>query len=130
MIKEDYMKFSTAMAVWGETCVGKEDEKRPTKEKVLFYFQLLEDLPLDEIKENGKNHFRRNRWFPAPCDLRNENGTLDAAAIDAYNIIEELMDGLYDPMIGIPCLNAMNERLESMGRAYLKPILMKWGSEI
>ena len=123
-------EFGKLMYAWAEISAGNEQMKNPSITKIEFYFQGLKDLSLDTIIDNSANHFKKNKWFPAICELRNENGTLDAAAIDAYNIIEELMDSLYDPMIGIPCLNAMNERLERMGRAYLKPILMKWGSEI
>ena len=130
MTENDRKQFTLLMAKMGEAAVGNDEMKRPTKEKVEIYFDFLKDMEYDTIVFNANLHFRKNKWFPAICELRNENGTLDAAAIDAYNIIEELMDSLYDPMIGIPCLNAMNERLERMGRAYLKPILMKWGSEI
>jgi len=130
MTENNREQFTLLMAKMGEAAVGNDETKRPNKKKVEIYFDFLKDMEYDSIVANANLHFKKNKWFPAICELRNENGTLDAAAIEAYNIIEELMDGLYDPMIGIPCLNAMNERLESMGRAYLKPILMKWGTEI
>ena len=130
MTDNDYEVFGDLMLSWGEISSGNEEMRTPSHLKIDTYFKFLKELSLNEICENVKKHFDKNKWFPAICELRNENGTLDAAAIEAYNTIEELMDSLYDPMIGIPCLNAMNERLETIGKAYLKPILMKWGTEI
>jgi len=123
-------EFGKLMYAWAEISAGNEQMKTPSITKIELYFQGLKDLTLDTVIDNSAEHFKKNKWFPAICELRNENGTLDAVAIEAYNTIEELMDSLYDPSLGIACLNAMNERLENMGRAYLKPILMKWGSEI
>jgi len=130
MTENNREQFTLLMAKMGEAAVGNDETKRPNKKKVEIYFDFLKDMEYDTIVANANLHFKKNKWFPAICELRNENGTLDAVAIEAYNTIEELMDSLYDPSLGIACLNAMNERLENMGRAYLKPILMKWGSEI
>lgn len=129
MTENDRNEFIRLMGKMGEAAVGNEEMKRPSKQKMEIYFDFLKDLPLETIVQNANLHFRKNKWFPAICELRNEADE-NSRAVEAYSIIEELMDNLYDPMLGTCCLNAMNEKLDSMGKSYLKPVLMKWGTEI
>ena len=129
MTEKDRIEFKRLMAKMGEASVGNEEMRRPSPNKCEIYFDFLKDLPFEIIVQNANLHFRRNKWFPAISELRNEADE-NSRAVEAYSIIEELMDNLYDPMLGTCCLNAMNEKLDSMGKSYLKPVLMKWGTEI
>lgn len=128
MTQEDYPAFKLLMATWGEVCVGKEEDKRPSPEKVYFYFNKFRNYSLEEMRVRGEKHFDNNKWFPAPSELLNQYD--ESQALEAYSLIEELMYNFYDPMLGTCCLNAMNEKLDNMGKGYLKPVLMKWGTEI
>ena len=115
------------MRLWAEISAGNEQMKEITPVKVELYFNCLKHLSLEQIIDRVEVHFKKNRWFPQPCDFFEQNGK---EAIEAYNLIKELMDNFYDPTIGSCCLIAMDEHLKQINKEYLKPILLKWGCEI
>jgi len=128
MQEKDKADLHKQMRLWAEISAGNEQMKEITPIKVELYFSCLKHLTLDQIIDRVEAHFKKNRWFPQPCDFIDDNGEVEAT--EAYNLIQELMDNFYDPTLGSCCLVAMQERLKDMNKEYINPLLLKWGSEI
>lgn len=128
MIDQDYKAFKLLMAVWGEVCAGKEEDKRPSEAKVYFYFNKFKNVSLEEMRIRGDKHFDKNRWFPQPCDLMNQID--ESQAIEDYNLIEEMLDCFYQVGMGDLSITIIEEKLKERGKGYLIPLLNHWGTQI
>ena len=128
MKDNEFPEFGRLMIAWGEISAGNEEMRNPSDKKKEFYFAALRDLSLDQIIDNAVRHFKRNKWFPAICELRNEDE--NSQAIEAYNDIKEAMFAYYEPMLGNISLDTIQEHLKNKGKEYLKPLLFEWGTEI
>jgi hypothetical protein len=128
MTDKDYNAFKLLMAVWGEVCAGKEEDKRPSEAKVYFYFNKFRNVLLEEMRIRGDKHFDKNRWFPQPCDLMEQIDELQA--IEDYNLIEEMLDCFYQVGMGGISITIIEEKLTERGKGYLIPLLNHWGTQI
>ena len=131
MNSNDKTRFTQLMIMMAEVAAGNEKMKQPSENKIAMYFDFLKDLDFDTIKDNANNHYRKNKWFPAICELRNETDeNLEAEALKAFDEIKELMQNFYIPELGAAGRQAIIIKLESDGKSNLIPLLDKWGSEI
>lgn len=126
MTNNDYDKFSELLFQIASICISSD---KLTHEKVEFYFELLKDLEFDKIKQNSIDYLRTEKkpFFPSPAILR---GDTQEKAIEAYNIITEMMNQFYSPDFHGITLGIIRNRLKESGRSSLFPLLQKWGDEI
>jgi len=136
MQETDFAKFNLLMSIMGEMSDGNEEMKRPQPEKVKLYFEFLIDVPFETIKENSKNYFnspQKAHFFPGVAILRHgckDDDLIEAEAIQAFDIIKELMEEFYCPELGSSAKQVIIIQLESMNKKELIPLLDQWGYEI
>lgn len=131
MIEQDREQFTQLMIMMSEVSAGTEELKRPSKNKIKMYFDFLKDLDFELIKENANLHFRKNKWFPAISELRNESDEqIEKEAIQAFEKIKQLMSKYYWGEFGNSCRNIMIMKLKESNQDNLVPYLDEWGIEI
>ena len=126
MTNNEFDKFSELLFQIASICISSD---KLSHEKVEFYFELLKDLEFEQIKQNAIYYLRTEKkpFFPSPAIFR---GDTQEKAIEAYNIIQEMMNRFYSPDFHGITLGIIRERLEKSGRSSLFPLLQKWGDEI
>lgn len=126
MTRDEFQKFSNLLLQISAVCINPNEL---TQEKTEFYYELLQDIPFDQIKQSATDYLRSEKkpFFPSPAILR---GDTQEKAIEAYNIISETMFGFYAPELGPASFTAMHHRLEKLGHSTLSPLLQRWGVEI
>ena len=130
MIDKDFQKFGALMIEMNEAGSDTRGKKIPP-ERISIYFNLLKDLYIDDIKNNADKHFLKNKWFPAPCELRgNNNENIENQAIESYELIKKAFSKTkYDPDFGEWTKQAVIYLIEN-NRPDLKQRLYDWGFDI
>lgn len=127
--KQDFVRFSKLMVELGSTT----PQGIPGPEKIEGYYQLLEDMEFDTIKQNAIYAIQSKGFFPMVSEIRRENDILkinEAKANDAYKIVRDLMTKYYYPGFGRSCMDVIEFKLKEGKREDLIPFANRWGGEI
>ena len=128
MIREkDYEAFTKFMIQVGAAT----PQGVPSVEKIEGYFQLLEDLDLETVRQNTLLAVRTKGFFPMIPDIRRESEEYaEPRAQEAYGILEELIEAYYMPGFGESSCTVIEMKLKERGRTDLIPQFYRWGKEI
>ena len=72
-------RFAKVMAGCGEV-YGKD----LTPANLELYYELLKDVPIEEVEANAYKHMRTSVFFPKPVELRTEKGAMKAMYHQLY----------------------------------------------
>ena len=122
--KNDFKEFAGMMATMAEALPG----SKLSPEKIEIFFQALQDMDLETIKQRMLDHLRYNKFFPTVAEIRNEDPELNAQ--EDYKLIERLCRDFIFEGFQRSGMQAIDMKLRDMGKAYLMPMVMDWGSEI
>jgi hypothetical protein len=125
----DFPRFLKLMLELGSTT----PQGVPSPEKVEGYFQLLEDMDFETIKQNAIYAIRSKGFFPMISEIRREGDAVklaEAKADRAYRLIEFLMRKYYYPGFGPSCMAVIEDKLTKWGEMAVLPLLNRWGQEI
>jgi hypothetical protein len=125
------VNLSALLETFYEMSAKTAKSEPPSKELKKGYFELLKDLDFEAVNKNGFDHFRKNRYFPAACDLRGDTDKINEAKADsAYRLVEFLMREFYFEGYGESCMNTIELKLKAWNETDLLPLLKRWGREI
>jgi hypothetical protein len=132
------IELSALLETFFEMSVKTAKSVPPTGELKKLYFDILKDLDFETVNRNGRDHFTRNRYFPAACDLLGNSERLnDARADRAFRLVEHLMNEFYDPAFQQACMAVIVSRVEMWEKAdssvkelNLIHLVKRWGLEI
>lgn len=127
MDEKDRPEFVALMNYIAEISKGKEI---PSDNKIMFYFEILRDMDLNQIRNNATLYFRMNRgsWFPSIAELRGGEDE-DLKAARAYEIISDLCKNWLFPEFPQAGRNVIKMKLGKQGLGYLMPLVDNWGGE-
>ena len=132
MSKLTLMNLSALLETFYEISVKTAKSEPPSKEFKKLYFEILKDLDFETVNKNGFEHFKKNKYFPAACDLRNDQKKDDLLEIEAqksWKTLENVMLDYYYP--GFACsLDIIFCKLKEYGREDLKEYVRSYGLEI
>lgn len=103
----------------------------PDSEMIEFYFSVLQDLELSEIRENALKYYRNTKggWFPSVAELR-QGEDPEVKAMSDFRLLKDLVESYCGYGIGQSGMRAVNIRLETMKRTDLLPLLNEFRDEL
>lgn len=130
MTEQDRPEFAALILQMAEISANKSGEN-VSDAFISFYFEILKDMELPEIRSNAAIYFRNAKpaFFPSPADLRNE-GDPEQIAVQAFARIEDYLNKYYAPEIGACMMKVIEEKMQKAGEKHLIGYLYKWGPEI
>jgi len=129
MIEDDILKFVELLGRINAMCLKSQ---ALSDEQKKMYFEILKDLPLEEIERNVILYFREkgNTFFPSIADLRGPASNRELQAHYAWERINWYLDRFYAPEIGNCMMQFIERRMKEKGEGHLFRLLQIWGPEI
>jgi len=125
------INLSVLLETFYEVSVKTSKSEPPSDAMKQLYFEILKDLDFETVNKNGFDHFKKNRYFPAACDLRGEIDKINEAKADhAYRIIEFVMKKYFIPEFPQTSMNIIKHKLNLWNESALLPLADRWGMEI
>jgi hypothetical protein len=128
---DDYKAFAELLIKMWRVSSNGRNGKLPDDGIIEFYFAALQDVTLEQIRQNGLLHFRKNKggWFPSVAELL-QGEDVEALALMDYQYLSDVMDSFCGFGFGLASQRAIEIKLEKDGKQHLKPMLMQFHREI
>lgn len=137
MNNNDRLEFSLLMNQIAEATSNPEP---PSPEKIDFYFEILKDLSLEQLRSNAIEYLRNNKtnrgFFPPASYLRDPRDPDLIRQIrenEAKKTLERIryyLENFYFPVIHAASLAAIRMKMQANNEMHLFPLLQEWGNEI
>jgi len=125
--EKDFEQFTKLLIGIGKA----SPQGEPDPEKIEAYFQLLEDMDFETLRQNTIRAVREKGWFPMISDIRRtdeKNELMELEAQKAWDILERAFD-YYFPGFGCS-LDIVLRKLDEWNRPDLKDYVRSFGLEI
>ena len=123
--KNDFAKFVVLMNTIGALT----PQGIPSPEKTELYFRILEDMSLTIIEKRMTEHLRYNKFFPTPCEIRQEADP-EIQAQEDCQLIEDLCLQFIFPEFPQAGREAVLMQLRAKGKEDIMYLADRWGAEI